>query len=210
MRFRKTLSFLILATALVFALSAWAQQKPFIKDKDDAPLNRDTASALKAAKEYQRTLVKPSSMQVRTAYVTSTGAICLKVGGQDRFGRMVVRRVVCQMQVISRGKQKGETKGKWSSDDTGRMDPWYGVCSQGYFGANMLPGTNVTDKVNHATPEGSSCRSLFLIIRLKLNAATCTISRFCVFRYPKLGREEDSAPLGQSPSAPRLRVEAVE
>ncbi len=153
MRFRKTLPFLILATALVFALSAWAQQKPFIKDKDDAPLNRDTASALKAAKEYQRTLVKPSSMQVRTAYVTSTGAICLQVGGQDRFGRMTVRRVVCQIRVISRGKHKGETKDKGSSDDTGRTDPWWGVCSQSYSGANMLPGTDVTDKVNQALKE---------------------------------------------------------
>src|SRR5438034_1541941 len=28
--------------------------------------------------------------------------------------------------------------------------------------------------------------------------------------YPKLGGEEDSVPLGQSPSAPRLRMEAVE
>jgi hypothetical protein len=33
MRFRKTLSFLILATALVFALSAWAQQKPFTQEQ---------------------------------------------------------------------------------------------------------------------------------------------------------------------------------
>ena len=29
MRFRKTLTFLMLAMGLVFALSAWAQQKPF-------------------------------------------------------------------------------------------------------------------------------------------------------------------------------------
>jgi len=33
MRFRKTLTFLILAIGLVFALSAWAQQKPFTQDQ---------------------------------------------------------------------------------------------------------------------------------------------------------------------------------
>jgi len=32
MRFRKTLTFIMLATALVFALSAWAQQKPFTQE----------------------------------------------------------------------------------------------------------------------------------------------------------------------------------
>ena len=33
MRFRKTLTFLILVTGLVFALSAWAQQKPFTQEQ---------------------------------------------------------------------------------------------------------------------------------------------------------------------------------
>jgi tetratricopeptide (TPR) repeat protein len=33
MRFRKTLAFLTLTTALVFAVSAWAQQKPFTQDQ---------------------------------------------------------------------------------------------------------------------------------------------------------------------------------
>ena len=33
MRFRKTLTFLMLATGLVFALSAWAQQKPFTQEQ---------------------------------------------------------------------------------------------------------------------------------------------------------------------------------
>jgi hypothetical protein len=33
MRFRKTLAFLTLAMALVFALSAWAQQKPFTQEQ---------------------------------------------------------------------------------------------------------------------------------------------------------------------------------
>jgi hypothetical protein len=140
--------------ALVFALSAWAQQKPFITDKDDAPLDPDTASAVKAAKEYQRTLVNPASMQVLTAYITDTGAVCFKIGGLDRFGRMTVRRVLFQTQVITRGKHKGETKDKWFYDDTDRLDPWFGVCSQHFFGAEMLPGTDVTDKVNQALKEG--------------------------------------------------------
>jgi hypothetical protein len=33
MRFRKTLTLLMLAVGLVFALSAWAQQKPFTRDQ---------------------------------------------------------------------------------------------------------------------------------------------------------------------------------
>ncbi len=33
MRFRKTLTLLMLAIGLVFALSAWAQQKPFTKEQ---------------------------------------------------------------------------------------------------------------------------------------------------------------------------------
>jgi len=33
MRFRKTLGLLMLAMGLVFALSAWAQQKPFTRDQ---------------------------------------------------------------------------------------------------------------------------------------------------------------------------------
>ena len=33
MRFRKTLTFLMLAVGLAFALSAWAQQKPFTRDQ---------------------------------------------------------------------------------------------------------------------------------------------------------------------------------
>ena len=33
MRFRKTLTLLMLAMGLVLALSAWAQQKPFTRDQ---------------------------------------------------------------------------------------------------------------------------------------------------------------------------------
>ena len=33
MRFPKTLTFLILAMSLVFALPAWAQQKPFTREQ---------------------------------------------------------------------------------------------------------------------------------------------------------------------------------
>ncbi len=36
MRFRKTLTFFILATGLVFALPAWAQQKPMTQDQVQA------------------------------------------------------------------------------------------------------------------------------------------------------------------------------
>ncbi len=40
-----------------------------LKEKDEAPLDSNTAAALRAAKEYQTRLKNPASMQIHTAYV---------------------------------------------------------------------------------------------------------------------------------------------
>jgi hypothetical protein len=125
-----------------------------LKDKDNALQDSDTAFALKAVKEYQSLLLNPASMQIQTAYVTYRRAVCLKVGGQNGLGGMAVNRVVYQTQVISRGKHKGEMKGELDYDDSGKRDPWLGVCTEGFFVAKMVPGTDVTDSVNQALKEG--------------------------------------------------------
>ena len=65
-----------------------------LKDKDNAPLDPAAASALKAVKDYQTRLKNPTSMQVRTAYVTEKSDICLEIGGQNGAGGMSVSRVV--------------------------------------------------------------------------------------------------------------------
>ena len=54
MRFRKTLTLLMLAMGLVFALSAWAQQKPFTRDQVQA-LVRDGLGDESGAKLNTRT-----------------------------------------------------------------------------------------------------------------------------------------------------------
>ena len=125
-----------------------------LKDKDNAPLDSDTAVALRAAKEYQSVLLNPASMQVQTAYVTYSGAVCLKIGGQNGFGGMTVLQIVYRMQEIGRGKQKGEMKGELLYDDTGKVNFWSMYCTTGFFVAKMVPGTDVTDKVNQALREG--------------------------------------------------------
>lgn len=50
-----------------------------LKDKDNAPLDPTAAAALKAVKEYQTRAKNPDSVQVRSAYVTDEGAICLEI-----------------------------------------------------------------------------------------------------------------------------------
>jgi len=65
-----------------------------LKEKDSAPLDPKTDTALKAAKLYQKQLKNPSSMQVQTAYVTDAGEVCLEIGAQSGFGGIAVNRVV--------------------------------------------------------------------------------------------------------------------
>jgi hypothetical protein len=123
-----------------------------LKDKDNAPLDPDTASALKAAKVYQRRLKNPASMQVHTAYVTDKGDVCLEISGQNTLGGSTVSRVV----YTSKGKwrDEGGFSGMVAQDDrpSGGVDRWAGYCWKG-FHQKLVPGTDVTDKVNQALKE---------------------------------------------------------
>ena len=119
-----------------------------LKDKDNAPLEPNVASALSAAKEYQKKLKNPASMQVHTAYVTDKGDVCLAIGGQNTLGGQTVDRIVFT------------SKGKWLVSDTlassrpgGGADRWFVHCTSG-LRRTMVPGTDVTDKVNQALKDG--------------------------------------------------------
>jgi hypothetical protein len=123
-----------------------------LEAKDNAPLDPDTALALGAAREYQQRLKNPESMQVHTAYVTQDGRVCLDVGGQNSFGGQTVSRVVYE-----------SAKNKWR-DGTGIFDTprpggganlWFRYCmSGGLLHRRLLPGMDVTDKVNQALKDG--------------------------------------------------------
>lgn len=134
-----------------------------LKAKDNAPLDRNTAAALKAVKEYQPRLKNPASMQVQTAYVTDEGAICLEIAGQNGLGGMSVSRVV---YLTEAWPHRG--KGKWL-DESGlggatsadferrygsyQVDRWRGACYKAKFAGGqgpLFPGIDVTDKVSQA------------------------------------------------------------
>lgn len=125
-----------------------------LKDKDNAPLDPDTAAALRAAKEYQTKLKNPDSMQVHTAYVTEKGDVCLEIGGQNGMGGQTVSRVV----YTSKGRwlDEGGFFGSWDQQNrgTGGVDRWLGVCTKGNFHPKLVPGTDVTEKVNQALKDG--------------------------------------------------------
>lgn len=132
-----------------------------LQEKDNAPLDQTSAAALKAAKEYQGGLKNPDSMQLRAAYVTEKGDVCLEVGSQNGMGGMSVSRVV------------HTSKGKWL-DETGALgdnsanlermkgtgyhvDRWPNFCYKMKFGGGqgeMKPGTDVTEKVKQALAVG--------------------------------------------------------
>ena len=121
-----------------------------LKAKDDAPLAPNVAAALSAAKEYQHRLKNPESMHINTAYVTDKGDVCLEVGGQNGMGGTTVSRVV----YTSKGRWMDEG-GVFGAMDmgtrhTGGVDRWLGACTKGTFHAKLVPGTDVTDKVNEA------------------------------------------------------------
>jgi hypothetical protein len=117
-----------------------------LKDKDNAPLDSNSASALKAVKEYQRRLKNPASMQVHTAYVTDKGTVCLEIGGQNSMVGQTVDRAVYY---------EWRGKGRWLDEQGafGNKDRWLGYCTKGLFHEKMLPGTDVTDRVNQALKE---------------------------------------------------------
>jgi hypothetical protein len=123
-----------------------------LKSKDDAPLDPNTAAALRAAKEYQTKLKNPDSMQVHTAYVTEKGDICMEMGGQNGMGGQTVSRVV----YTSKGRwlDEGGFFGSWDQQNhgTGGVDRWLGVCTKGNF--PLVPGTDVTEKVNQELKDG--------------------------------------------------------
>jgi hypothetical protein len=118
-----------------------------LKDKDNAPLDPVTTSAIKAIKEYQSGLLNPDSMQVRRVYVTDKNDVCLEIGAQIGAGGMAVEHAVLT------------SKGKWRKQisDPVLIDPWLGTCQKKVFslvppprGGAMFPGADLTDKVNLA------------------------------------------------------------
>jgi hypothetical protein len=125
-----------------------------LKAKDNAPLDANTAAALKAVKEYQVKLKNPESMQVQTAFITERGDICLMIGAQNGFGGIAVSRVV----YTSRGRwlDEGGILGAMAADQSGSytVDRWGGVCTKVatpfHPNPKQLPGTDVTEKVNQA------------------------------------------------------------
>jgi hypothetical protein len=125
-----------------------------LKSKDNAPLDPNTAAAVSAAKEYQTKLKNPGSMQVHTAYVTEKGDVCLEIGGQNGMGGQTVSRVV----YTSKGRwlDEGGFFGSWDQQNrgTGGVDRWLGVCQKGGFHPKLVPGTDVTEKVNQALKDG--------------------------------------------------------
>ena len=124
-----------------------------LKAKDNAPLDANTAAALKVVKEYQGRLKNPESMQVQTAYVTEKGHVCLVIGGQNGLGGMSVSRIV----YTSKGRWLDERGfgGGLAVHNSGsyEVDRWGGFCQKlKAFGrqGDMQPGTDVTERVNQA------------------------------------------------------------
>jgi hypothetical protein len=131
-----------------------------LKAKDNAPLEPTAAAALKAVKEYQTRLKNPDSMQVRTAYVTDEGAICLEIAAQIGAGGMGVSRVVYFTPEWKGAKRLREHwldesgVGGSASADVERMrgsgydvNRWDHACIKS---RNLLPGKDVTEKVDEA------------------------------------------------------------
>lgn len=132
-----------------------------LKTKDNSPLDVNTATSLKAIKEYQSRLRNPASMQVHTAYVTNDGAVCLEIAGQNGMGGMAVSRVVYLAEAWHhRGKgrwmDEGGFLGGMAADQSGsyQVDRWGGYCTKVptpfHPNQKLLPGTDVTEKVNQA------------------------------------------------------------
>jgi hypothetical protein len=131
-----------------------------LKAKDNAPLDSTAAAALKAVKEYQTRSKNPDSVQVRTAYVTDEGAVCLEIAAQNGAGGMSVSRVVYFTPDWKGAKRLREHwldesgVGGSASADVERMrgsgyevDRWDHVCIKS---RKLLPGTDVTEKVKEA------------------------------------------------------------
>ena len=127
-----------------------------LKEKDNTPLDANTAAALKAVKEYQPRLKNPASMQVQTAFVTEKGDICLVIAGQNTLGGVSVSRVVYTRK--GRWLDEGGILGAMAADPkisgSYSVDRWGGPCTNPptpfHPNPKLLPGTDVTEKVNQA------------------------------------------------------------
>lgn len=132
-----------------------------LKEKDNSPPDPATATALQAIREYQSRLKNPESMQVHTAYLTDQGALCLEIAGQNGLGGMSVSRIVYLTESWPRHRYRGKWMdeggfmGAMAAENSGSrtVDRWGGYCyklkafsRQG----DMLPGTDLTEKVNQA------------------------------------------------------------
>ncbi len=119
----------------------------------------NTVTALKAVREYQRKLKNPASMQVRTAYITDKGLVCLDISAQNGFGGHTVSRVVFIPNYANKKNKdmwfdEGGFGGSLSSKDSGGVDRWPGLCTAQLSG-KLKPGTDITDKVNRALTAGN-------------------------------------------------------
>jgi hypothetical protein len=119
-----------------------------LKERDEAPLDPLTTSALNAVKDYQTRLKNPASLQVRTAYITNKGDICLEVGAQNGAGGMTVSNVV----YTSKGRwlDEGGLGGAMAQQGGGGVNRWQEACTKGILHPKLVAGTDVTEKVNQA------------------------------------------------------------
>jgi hypothetical protein len=114
-----------------------------LKAKDNAPFDPKTATVLQAVREYRSRLKNPDSMQLRTAYLTDDGAICLELGAQNGAGGMGVSRIVYVTSDWKGAKRprehwldEGGMGGSASADvqrDVGSglvVNRWPGVCQK--------------------------------------------------------------------------------
>jgi hypothetical protein len=123
-----------------------------LKERDEAPLDPLTASALEAVKYYQTRLKNPASLQLHTAYITDRGDICLEVGAQNTMGGTTVSNVV----YTHNGKwlDEGGFGGALAQQGGGGVNRWQDVCTKGIFHPKLVSGTDVTEKVNQALKNG--------------------------------------------------------
>jgi hypothetical protein len=94
-------------------------------------------------------------MQVHTAYITDEGAVCLEIAGQNSMGGPSVSRVVYLTDAWPhRGKNHWLDEGGFGGaammnhSGTYTVDRWDHTCTKGTFHPKLVPGTDVTDKVN--------------------------------------------------------------
>jgi hypothetical protein len=116
-----------------------------LKDKDDAPLDAETAQAVEAVNQFRTKLRNQDSLQLQVAYLTNYGDLCLQVAGQNAFGGMSVMHVVRLRNGKWRYERSVLTRGflGWGG--------WFdGVCIQGTVHPKMVPGRDITDKVQAA------------------------------------------------------------